>query len=581
MPHAVSDPPSPAQDDAAMADGSPNTVEAETTPAANASAGASNSETVAVKVEHASSPPWIPEDDDDMDMDIEMAEDSTAAAVPVKTEVKTEEVSAAPSIKAEDDGAKAAISMDKVPMDAVPVNLEELFDDDDDDEFSGSKPAGEALAATSDLLSLRASDPEVMRSFYQRLFPWRYLFQWLNHSPTPTNDFAHREFAFTLQNDAYLRYQAFPTSDLLRKDVLRLMPSRFEIGPVYTTNPAERKTLSNAAAFKPLAKELCFDIDLTDYDDIRTCCDKTTICIRCWQFITMAVRVIDVALREDFGFQHIVWIYSGRRGAHAWVCDKKARTLDDQKRRAIVGYLEVLRGGSQGGKRVNVRRPLHPHLTRSLSVLRTHFQEDVLRDQDPWGTEERAEKLLALLPDRNLAEALRRKWDAAPGRSSTLKWADIDAVAKTGSIKGLDLKQLLEYKQDIVLEYTYPRLDVNVSKKLNHLLKSPFVVHPGTGRVCVPIDVRHLEEFDPLGVPTVQELLQEIDTYSSQGANGGSAEEIPQKPAADEKKLQDWEKTSLRPYIEQFRTFVLALMRDEKDGVRVKRERDEATSMEF
>lgn len=359
------------------------------------------------------------------------------------------------------------------------------------------------------------------------------------------------------------------------------MPLRFEIGPVYTTNPAERKTLSNAAAFKPLAKELCFDIDLTDYDDIRTCCNKTTICIRCWQFISMAVRVVDVALREDFGFQHIMWVYSGRRGAHAWVCDKKARTLDDQRRRAIVGYLEVLRGGSQGGKRVNVRRPMHPHLTRSLNVLRTHFQEDVLRDQDPWGTEENAEKLLSLLPDQNLVAALRRKWDAAPGRSSTHKWADIDAVAKTGNIKGLDMKQLLECKQDIVLEYTYPRLDANVSKKLNHLLKSPFVVHPGTGRVCVPIDVQRLEEFDPLNVPTVQQLLQEIDTYSQQGVNGGSDEDTSQNQATDAKRLQDWEKTSLRPYIEQFRTFVLALMRDEKDLVRVKRERDESKSMEF
>lgn len=53
-----------------------------------------------------------------------------------------------------------------------------------------------------------------MIAFYQRLFPFRYLFQWLNHSIKPSNDFGHREFAFTLQNDAYLRYQSFPTGDL-------------------------------------------------------------------------------------------------------------------------------------------------------------------------------------------------------------------------------------------------------------------------------------------------------------------------------------------------------------------------------
>lgn len=202
--------------------------------------------------------------------------------------------------------------------------------------------------------------------------------------------------------------------------------------------------------------------------------------------------------------------------------------------------------------------------SRSLKILKDHFQDDVLSVQNPWETDEQAEKLLQLLPDRTLNESLRKRWQAAPGRASTSKWADIDTIAKTGASKNLDSRALLEAKQDIVLEYTYPRLDIEVSKKLNHLLKSPFVVHPGTGRVCVPIDTKKLEEFDPLAVPTVQSLLAEIDAWKGDDEDEKT------------KATPDWEKTSLKPYIEQFRSFIHGIMKDEKD-VRVKREREEGT----
>ena len=170
---------------------------------------------------------------------------------------------------------------------------------------------------------------------------------------------------------------------------------------MYTANPRDRKSLQKAA-FKPITKELVLDIDLTDYDDIRTCCDKANICNKCWQFVTVAIKIIDVALKEDLGFRHVMWVYSGRRGAHAWVCDKRARVMDDQKRKALLAYLEVVRGGSKSGKKVNLRRPLHPHLERSMDVLKESFMQVVLKDQDPWRENEKAEMLLGLLPDNGM-----------------------------------------------------------------------------------------------------------------------------------------------------------------------------------
>lgn len=66
------------------------------------------------------------------------------------------------------------------------------------------------------------------------------------------------------------------------------------------------------AAFRPVLRELVFvrrfrhyvdsahivqDIDMTDYDSVRTCCSDKKICTRCWQFIAMAVKVLDRIFR--------------------------------------------------------------------------------------------------------------------------------------------------------------------------------------------------------------------------------------------------------------------------------------------
>lgn len=58
--------------------------------------------------------------------------------------------------------------------------------------------------------------------------------------------------------------------------------------------------------------------------------------------------------------------------------------------------------------------------------------------------------------------------------------------------------------EEILLELTYPRLDIHVSKGVNHLLKSPFCVHPKTGKICVPFHARAVDKFNPSKVPTIK-----------------------------------------------------------------------------
>jgi hypothetical protein len=94
-----------------------------------------------------------------------------------------------------------------------------------------------------------ASSPEVMLAYYKRLFPFKSIFTWLNHAHQPAKLFTHREFAFTLPGDVYLRYQSFNSGDELKKQVCSLNPSRFEIGPVYSARVRPRRAFCSRNAY--------------------------------------------------------------------------------------------------------------------------------------------------------------------------------------------------------------------------------------------------------------------------------------------------------------------------------------------
>lgn len=447
-------------------------------------------------------------------------------------------------------------------------------------------------------------EPTAYMAYYKYLLPWKQLYIWLNRSYTspsaltPSNgsssspstsssvgqasrNFTHREFAFTLHNDAYLRYNSFATPEELKREVCRLNPARFEIGPTYSAKPKDRKTVQKAM-FKPVSRELVFDIDMTDYDEIRTCCSGKGICKRCWAFIAVAVKVLDDMIRTDFGFRHLLWVYSGRRGIHCWISDEEACGLTDDARRAIVGWIDIIKGSANQSKKVDVggfvpggasgvnglssgARVLHPSLRRALEgedgqgPLKTAFVDVILRDQDCFRETRQWETLLNLLPtgETEAVVKLRAKWSTHPFRPSMDKWADVTEVAAK-SKRQAAWKASLE---DVILQYTYPRIDSEVSKHLNHLLKSPFVIHPATGKVCVPLLASQVDKFDPdRDCPSMGQLLREMHTATQQ-----SGVDLHKEKGQMSNLKAYWDQTSLKPFVEILERHNQAIVREARE----------------
>eukprot|EP00164_Ancoracysta_twista_P007422 GFYU01010534.1.p1 GENE.GFYU01010534.1~~GFYU01010534.1.p1 ORF type:complete len:489 (+),score=154.31 GFYU01010534.1:59-1525(+) len=416
---------------------------------------------------------------------------------------------------------------------------------------------------------------DLLRVYYDRLFPYKRFFRWLSYENDPESDdplvrkdfMSRREFSFTV-DEVYMRYLSFNSVTDMMKEIQSKCPHKIDIGAVFNANPKNRTTIK-ASEFKPVERELVFDIDMDDYDVIRTCCTGANVCNLCWKFLTCAIKTITRVLREDFGFRHILWVYSGRRGIHCWVCDPRARKLTNDGRTAVAEYLNIFKGDN-----MNLSAPLHKsHDIAKKTFLEEYFVKIAVEDQHKFDNVQAMSSVLSLIPDDEIRGYVTSRWtedltnldEEQRITKATQRWMELQSVIEN-EIKTQKKKNwaLMKCINEIIFFHTYPRLDVGVSKHLNHLLKSPFCVHPKTGRVCVPIDPDTCDEFDPLTVPTVAQLHQDMDDWENTHMD-------------TDEKVPDLHKTSLKPYIDNFdRNFLRPLQESIRAERRAAAQSDEA-----
>jgi len=332
-------------------------------------------------------------------------------------------------------------------------------------------------------------DEKLFESYYSEYFPLESMYRWLSYGDEKT--FQRREFSMTLKDDIYMRWRAFGDEKEFRRELISNKPEKIDIGAVYTGNVKHRLQ----AGFKEVQRELVFDIDISDYDDVRKCCQGAKVCSRCWPLMEIAVRVLKRILNIDFGWTKLLFVFSGRRGIHCWVNDYEARHLGKDARVAVANYCQIT---VSNNAQISKFMPLHPMESASIDIIDEYWDE-LLKDQDLFGDASGVDRLMEEIKTDETTKSNIRK-DIEKSNSPSEQWQILLSHHKDQLKQKLGDKNFIER---IKLSYCYPRIDIKVTEGFNHLLKAPFSVHPKTGKICVPFTAENVGSFDLEKVPTV------------------------------------------------------------------------------
>lgn len=308
-----------------------------------------------------------------------------------------------------------------------------------------------------------------------------------------------RELAIETTDGCYIRWLNAASPDGLKTLLKQKRAEKLHVGAFYNIEPPLKK---KNMAMVAQEREFVFDIDLNDYTNSGIDADDLEACDAGWPIVAFGTKIVKFVLRKHFGFEHMLVVYSGRRGAHVTVHDARACALEDDARAAIVSFMQPAASKGDG-------RPNYFNMTSNAffgELVDSHvmpFWKNFGLLSREWGgmgaleTPHDKSHFLELLNDKFISERV-----PPVTQPAEQFWDGLVAAAKLSKF-GTTMRALHE----TVFSYIWPRLDVAVSKRRDHLNKAVFSFHPKTGRIAVPTGHDALA-FLPAHCPTLAGLVE-------------------------------------------------------------------------
>jgi DNA primase catalytic subunit len=281
---------------------------------------------------------------------------------------------------------------------------------------------------------------ETLRAHYNNVFPSDVIYEWIG-----TQD---RSFFYQNHEDGlYKKCTPFKSGDDLAKFVKTAVPMVIHAGACYKGDV-------------PIGREIIFDIDLSDYSDLRNGCgcrDKKKACSECWNIAVCSKEMIKYLMENYWGFKDCMPMFSGGRGIHCWFMGKRSFEASEELRKNICRFF-------------------------SLETLETN----------KW----------CCLHNPTVMDAY---------RSIALPFYNAfnSNDEKNGDQRETKIK---------VLRWAWPRIDEAVTKQIKHLSKLPYSLHAKTMKPCWFLTGREGEnpfdenyDFDP--VENVKEFTSAVKSF--------------------------------------------------------------------
>lgn len=320
--------------------------------------------------------------------------------------------------------------------------------------------------------------------------------------------FVQCEIGFVIRG-AWWRNKRFTDAEELRRFLSSPTVSieRIDLGPVHPPNEAKVKESHSRLA---LRRYLVFDVDLEDRSPetprgyARGCKCKGTksICTHgCWFFMRVAIKVLTYLLRQMLGAKHILPVYSGRRGVHVWTLDETFLDLTQLDREGIVK--RITQYGNPDKYEHNEHTPyILEFILKPVFIERFIDGPALIRDQGTiiylmetareYIDERQCQQLVPyfgrLTQERTLPIERSDAWE--------LLCMAVDEMA---------MRDAGTFERRAIFTLLFPRLDEDVTSRMGHCIKAPFVIHPVTKRCSVPIP--DVDTWTPDMAPRISDLV--------------------------------------------------------------------------